>query len=66
MFDRDPPGDIKRLGHDRQIQIVSGFGPMSDSTGFDYSSFPVLTTERLTLRELLLSDAADVLVFRGD
>lgn len=28
--------------------------------------FPALTTERLVLRELLPSDAADVLVFRGD
>ena len=33
---------------------------------FDFSSVPVLTTERLTLRELRLSDAADVLIFRGD
>lgn len=28
--------------------------------------FPTLTTKRLVLRELLLADAADVLVFRGD
>jgi hypothetical protein len=33
---------------------------------FDFSHFPVLTTERLSLRRVLLSDAADVLVFRGD
>ena len=33
---------------------------------FDFSHFPALTTERLTLRRVLLSDAADVLVFRGD
>ncbi|MBN1247712.1 MAG: GNAT family N-acetyltransferase [Anaerolineae bacterium] len=33
---------------------------------FDFSRFPVLTTERLTLRELLPSDAEDVLAFRGD
>jgi ribosomal-protein-alanine N-acetyltransferase len=39
---------------------------MNDTHGFDFSSFPTLTTERLTLRELLLSDAPDVLVFRGD
>lgn len=30
------------------------------------SSFPILVTERLVLRELSLSDAADLLVFRGD
>jgi ribosomal-protein-alanine N-acetyltransferase len=29
-------------------------------------AFPTLTTERLILRELLPTDAADVLVFRGD
>lgn len=29
-------------------------------------NFPTLTTERLVLRELLPTDAADVLVFRGD
>jgi ribosomal-protein-alanine N-acetyltransferase len=39
---------------------------MSDTELFDFSTFPVLTTERLTLRELLFSDAPDVLVFRGD
>jgi ribosomal-protein-alanine N-acetyltransferase len=33
---------------------------------FDFSTFPILTTERLTLRELRVSDAPDVLVFRGD
>jgi ribosomal-protein-alanine N-acetyltransferase len=33
---------------------------------FGADAFPVLTTERLTLRELRDSDAADVLVFRGD
>jgi ribosomal-protein-alanine N-acetyltransferase len=33
---------------------------------FDFSTFPVLRTERLTLRKLLRSDAPDVLVFRGD
>ena len=31
-----------------------------------FTAFPVLTTARLTLREVLLSDAPDVLVFRGD
>lgn len=30
------------------------------------TTFPVLMTERLILRELRYSDAADVLVFRGD
>ncbi len=30
------------------------------------STFPVLETERLILRDVRLSDAADVLVFRGD
>lgn len=39
---------------------------MNDTDVFDFSTFPVLTTERLTLRESLLSDAPDVLVFRGD
>jgi ribosomal-protein-alanine N-acetyltransferase len=33
---------------------------------FDATAFPVLTTERLTLQELRRSDAADVLMFRGD
>ena len=33
---------------------------------FDFSTFPVLTTERLILRDFRLSDAQDVLVFRGD
>ncbi|MFO7622930.1 MAG: GNAT family N-acetyltransferase [Anaerolineales bacterium] len=33
---------------------------------FDFSTFPVLITERLILRELRRADAADVLVFRGD
>lgn len=33
---------------------------------FDFNTFPVLTAERLVLRELRLSDATDVLVFRGD
>lgn len=33
---------------------------------FDYFEFPVLTTERLILREVRLSDAPDLLVFRGD
>ena len=33
---------------------------------FDFSSFPTLTTERVILRELQSSDAADVLVFRSD
>jgi [ribosomal protein S5]-alanine N-acetyltransferase len=33
---------------------------------FDFTSFPVLKTERLILRELNRADAADVLVFRGD
>ena len=33
---------------------------------FDCSAFPSLITERLSLRELRRSDAADVLVFRGD
>jgi ribosomal-protein-alanine N-acetyltransferase len=39
---------------------------MNDTNVFDFSSFPILTTERLVLRELVLSDAPDVLVFRGD
>jgi ribosomal-protein-alanine N-acetyltransferase len=39
---------------------------MNATNMFDHSTFPVLTTERLTLRRPLLSDAPDVLVFRGD
>ncbi len=39
---------------------------MNDTDVFDFLTFPTLTTERLTLRELLFSDAPDVLVFRGD
>jgi ribosomal-protein-alanine N-acetyltransferase len=39
---------------------------MNDTNVFDFTTFPVLTTRRLVLRELLLSDAQDVLVFRGD
>jgi len=39
---------------------------MNDTTTFDRSTFPVLTTTRLTLREVLPSDAPDVLIFRGD
>lgn len=33
---------------------------------FDLTTFPVLVTERLILRDLRRSDTADVLVFRGD
>lgn len=33
---------------------------------FDFSTFPTLTAEQIALRELRRSDAADVLVFRGD
>lgn len=33
---------------------------------FDFTTFPVLVTRRLTLREPRLSDAVDVLRFRGD
>jgi len=32
----------------------------------DFESFPVIKTERLILRDLRYSDAADVLTFRGD
>ena len=39
---------------------------MDSNPVFDFAAFPVLTTERLILRELRRSDAADVLVFRGD
>lgn len=37
-----------------------------DSTLFDFSAFPILTTERLTLRQIQSTDAADMLVFSGD
>ncbi len=33
---------------------------------FDFSAFPMLTTKRLVLQQAMLSDALDVLVFRGD
>jgi len=33
---------------------------------FDFSIFPVLETKRLTLREPVLSDAADIFIFRSD
>ena len=33
---------------------------------FDFKNFPVLTTEQLVLRRTLLTDAPDVLIFRGD
>lgn len=33
---------------------------------FDFSAFPVLTTERLVLRQMQAADAAAVLAFRGD
>lgn len=39
---------------------------MDSNPVFDLAAFPVLTTERLILRALRRSDAADVLVFRGD
>ena len=40
---------------------------MSDNSNlFDSSTFPVLTTERLTLREPLLSDAADLFMVGRD
>lgn len=39
---------------------------MNDPKGFDFTVFPVLTTERLVLRELRFEDAPDVLIFRGD
>lgn len=39
---------------------------MSNSEIFDFSAFPTLTTERLVLRELLPSDAADLFIFRSD
>lgn len=39
---------------------------MKKKTVFDFSSFPVLETERLVLRQFQLSDAADVLAYWGD
>lgn len=39
---------------------------MNEPSLFDFSAFPVLTTDRLTLRPLRPSDAPDVLVFRSD
>jgi ribosomal-protein-alanine N-acetyltransferase len=37
-----------------------------DQSDFPFSEFPVLKTERLILREVTLSDAEDVFVFRSD
>ena len=39
---------------------------MNNKKGFDFSEFPILTTERLTMRRPVMADAADILVFRGD
>lgn len=39
---------------------------MQEAVAFDFGPFPVLTTERLILRELTLADAEDVFVFWGD
>jgi ribosomal-protein-alanine N-acetyltransferase len=39
---------------------------MTEEAGYDWAAFPILTTERLVLRDPRVSDAADVLVFRGD
>jgi hypothetical protein len=39
---------------------------MPSKPTIDFTTFPVLTTERLILREFRRSDAADVLIFRGD
>jgi len=39
---------------------------MNTKDRFDYSEFPILETERLKLRKPEISDARDVLVFRGD
>ena len=33
---------------------------------FDFSTFPILTTERLILREVVAADAPDVFIFRSD
>ena len=48
-------GDLKKgLQTARYLKLVN------------FTTFPVLVTERLILRDLRQSDAADVLVFRGD
>jgi ribosomal-protein-alanine N-acetyltransferase len=39
---------------------------MNGTHKFNFNEFPVLTTERLILRNLCRSDAVDVLVFRSD
>jgi ribosomal-protein-alanine N-acetyltransferase len=39
---------------------------MTEPERFDFTEFPVLTTQRIVLRQAHASDAADVLVFRGD
>lgn len=39
---------------------------MNSANLFDYSAFPVLSTECLRIRRPQLTDAADVLVFHGD
>jgi ribosomal-protein-alanine N-acetyltransferase len=39
---------------------------MNETDIFTFDAFPILTTERMVLRELQTSDAADVFVFRSD
>jgi ribosomal-protein-alanine N-acetyltransferase len=39
---------------------------MPSKPTIDFTTFPVLTTEQFILREFRRSDAADVLIFRGD
>jgi len=39
---------------------------MQEAVDFDFGPFPVLTTERLILREMTPADAEDVFVFWGD
>ena len=39
---------------------------MNDNSLFDFSTFPILKTERLTLRQLERADGPDMLAFSGD
>ena len=45
---------------------VTGGSHQTPPVAFDFSAFPVLTTDRIILRELRNEDATDLLVFRGD
>jgi [ribosomal protein S5]-alanine N-acetyltransferase len=59
---------VVETGTDRDYRLfrfnVPNYAPVTAMS--DGARFPALTTERLHLRDVRASDAADVLVFRGD